>query len=171
MARLFRRILVPHDFSKPATYALRVAADLARAHRGRLTVLHVVAPFSAVTPFPAMEGPAYIPPVDIKAERKRLEALVRRTLGDRPPVRVGCDAVVGDPHRQIVEAGRRHDSIVMATEGRTGLSHLLIGSVAEKVVRHATVPVVTVRPRAGRTARRAGARRSRWQRRAARRVR
>jgi nucleotide-binding universal stress UspA family protein len=171
MARLFRRILVPHDFSEPANRALRVAADLARAHRGRLSVLYVAVPFTPVTAFPAMEGAVFVPPVDVKAERKRLETLVRRTVGGRPGRRVACDVVVGDPSSRIVEAGRRHDAIVMATEGRTGLSHLLIGSVAEKVVRHATVPVLTVRPRAAKRVARARAGRSRRPRRAARRIR
>lgn len=163
MARLFRKILVPHDFSDPATQALRVAADLAARHRGRLTVLHVIVPFTPVAAFPPMEGAVYMPPLDVKAERKRLEDLVRRTLGRRR-LRVTSDVVLGDPSQRIVAAGRRHDVIVMATEGRTGLSHLLIGSVAEKVVRHATVPVLTVRPparRRGRRSRRRVTRRSR----------
>jgi nucleotide-binding universal stress UspA family protein len=153
MARLFRKILVPHDFSEPASAALRVAADLAAAHHGRVTVLHVVVPFSPVTGFPPMEGAVWIPPPDVATERKRLAGLVAKVVrGNR--VRVTCDAVLGDPYQRIVDAAKRHDSIVMATEGRTGLSHLLIGSVAEKVVRHATVPVLPVRPAARRRARR-----------------
>ena len=52
---------------------------------------------------------------------------------------------IGDASQRIVEAARRSDSIVMATSGRTGLAHFLIGSVAERVVRHATVPVLTLR--------------------------
>ena len=150
--QLFRRILVPHDFSAHATRALTVAADLAREHRGRLIVLHVVTPFHPVTGFPE-DGAVVIPELDdvLTGERDRLEALVRRTLG-RMKVRVECHVTIGDPFHRIVDTARRADAIVMATAGRTGLSRLVIGSVAEKVVRHARVPVLTVRPAPARAA-------------------
>jgi nucleotide-binding universal stress UspA family protein len=172
MARLFRSILVPHDFSEPANHALRVAAELAGTQRGgRITVLHVVVPFVPVAALPPMDGTVYVPPPSVAGERKHLEAAVKKALGARR-VRVRCDAVLGDPYQRIVAAGRRHDAIVMATSGRTGLSHLLIGSVAEKVVRHATVPVITVRPDAARkAARRSSGGRRKRARRAARRTR
>jgi universal stress protein A len=57
---------------------------------------------------------------------------------------VDVRVVVGDPASQIVEASRRAGAVIMATEGRTGLAHLLIGSVAEKVVRHSPRPVLTL---------------------------
>ncbi|TMB48311.1 MAG: universal stress protein [Deltaproteobacteria bacterium] len=69
--------------------------------------------------------------------------------GARAP-RTRCRVVLGDPLQRILAAARDADSIVIATAGRTGLSHLLIGSVAEKVVRHAPVPVLTIRPPAKR---------------------
>lgn len=154
MPKLFRRILVPHDFSPHATQALRTAAELAGGRGARLLVLHAIVPFHPVTGFPPAEPGTWIPPGDLIAnERRRLEALVRRTLPRRGALRVDCRVVVGDPFQRIVHAARSVDSIVMATAGRTGLSHLLIGSVAEKVVRHAPVPVLTLRPRG----RRAGA--------------
>jgi nucleotide-binding universal stress UspA family protein len=143
--KLFRRILVPHDFSAPATRALAVAAQLARAHRGRLLVLHVVGPFHPATALPT-EAPAWVPePELIEGERRRLERIVSDTVGRRGGPPAECRIVIGDPFRRIADATRGVDSIVMATAGRTGLSHLLIGSVAEKVVRHARVPVLTVR--------------------------
>ncbi len=148
MPSLFRRILVPHDFSEHATKALRLAAELAAKHRGRLAVLHAITPFTPVTAFPAAEEMAWIPPADmVSEERRRLEALVTKTLA-RCRVRANVRVVIGDPFQRIVEAARTADLIVMATAGRTGLSHLLIGSVAEKVVRHAPVPVLTLRPAA-----------------------
>jgi nucleotide-binding universal stress UspA family protein len=58
---------------------------------------------------------------------------------------VDAKIMVGDPYQRIIEAARGMDAIVMSTAGRTGLSHLLIGSVAEKVVRHSPIPVVTLR--------------------------
>jgi universal stress protein A len=139
---LFRQVLVPHDFSEHATRALRVAAELA-GHGGRIVVLHVVTPFHPVTGLPE-EAMVWRPETDVlAAERRRLEALVRKTLR-RAAARVECCVALGDPYHRIVDAARRADAIVMATAGRTGLAHLVIGSVAEKVVRHAPVPVLTL---------------------------
>jgi nucleotide-binding universal stress UspA family protein len=146
---IFRRILVPHDFSDAATEALAVARGLANQHRGRLTVLHVVAPYQPVTMLPEVAG--WISDREIVAGAKRsLNELVRRELRGRgaPPFRFHVE--LGDPATRILDAARNADCIVMATEGRTGLSHLLIGSIAEKVVRHSPVPVLTIRPRKGR---------------------
>ena len=71
-------------------------------------------------------------------------------------MKVAHRVVIGVPLQQILTAARDADSIVMATMGRSGLVHALLGSVAEKVVRHAPIPVLTVRAgRAGRRARRA----------------
>ncbi|HJQ85082.1 MAG TPA: universal stress protein, partial [Candidatus Binatia bacterium] len=107
----FRRILVPHDFSTPATRALRVAAELAREHRGRLLVLHVVAPFHPATGHPE-ERVAVTPELDVmKAERRRLEALVARTLGRRRTP-VTCRVELGDPYHRIADAARGVDAIV-----------------------------------------------------------
>ena len=153
MADLFRTVLVPHDFSSPATRALRLAADLASA-RSRILVLHVITPYP-VTGLPPAELP-YIPPPNLATEtKKQLEVLVRRTLGARRGV--DSRVVVGDPAGRIVDAARRATCVVMATQGRTGLAHFLIGSVAEKVVRHSPRPVLTVRAApAGHGARAAG---------------
>lgn len=145
-APIFRRILVPHDFSHQATVALKAAARLAREHDGTLTVLHVVVPFYVPADVPfgfaadAMPSPAAFVP----EQRKRLESLVQKALGTDAP-RVAYRVDVGDASQCILDAARRADSIVMSTSGRSGLSHLLIGSVAEKVVRHANVPVLTIR--------------------------
>ena len=143
MADLFRSILVPHDFSPPATRALRLAADLA-SPRSRIVLLHVVIPYPVMGVTPG-EVP-YVPPETLVADAKqRLETLARRTVGRRR--RLETRVVVGDPATSIFEAARRASCVVMATRGRTGLAHLLIGSVAEKVVRHSPVPVLTVRRR------------------------
>jgi len=150
MRTLFRKILVPHDLSDYASRALALAAELARVHRGELTVLHVIAPYQPVLGSP--EGVTWnLREEDIiTSARRSLEEMVARVLkGARAP-RTRCRVVLGDPLQRILTAARDADSIVIATAGRTGLSHLLIGSVAEKVVRHAPVPVLTIRPRAER---------------------
>jgi len=160
VANLFRRILVPHDFSEHATRALKVAAGLASGRGARLSVLHV-APIYPMTGFPGVagEGVVWFTPADIVAqEQGRLEALVRRVLGRRRSPSVTCRVVVGDPAQQILEAARNADSIVMSTQGRTGLSHVLIGSVSENVVRHSPRPVLTLRAPAVRERRRGRAR-------------
>jgi universal stress protein A len=143
---LFSTILVPHDASAPATHALHVAADLARRSGGRLIVLRAIAPFVPFSDLGSAEGSGWIPPEDVVGlELASLERLVTKTLGkEAPPAE--CRVVVGSPYETIIDAARDADSIVMATHGRTGLEHLLIGSVAEKVVRHAPVPVLTIRP-------------------------
>jgi nucleotide-binding universal stress UspA family protein len=152
---LFRRILVPHDFSQHATRALRLAAELARKHGGRLVVLHVITPFQPITALPD-GGVAWLPDKELLGgERRHLQALVARTLKGPKAPPFTCRVEIGDPSHRITDAARGADSIVMATAGRTGLSHLLIGSVAEKVVRHAPVPVLTVRPAAVRAIARA----------------
>lgn len=146
MAQLFSKILVPHDASAPATHALGVAADLALRTGGRLIVLRAIAPF---LPFPELgstEGSGWIPPEDVVAlELASLERAVAKALPKSAPP-VECRVVVGPPYETILAAAADADSIVMATHGRTGLAHVLIGSVAEKIVRHAPVPVLTIRP-------------------------
>ena len=151
MGTPFRRILVPHDFSEPADAALEIAIDLAAAQGARLEVLHVVEPFH-----PPPEVVAWLREAQqIGPQLKRLEDLVAARVGRRR-VSFRCKVVVGYPIDSILEAGRDVDLIIMATQGRTGIPHLLIGSVAERVVRHATKPVLTVR--AGGRARRASRR-------------
>ena len=152
---LFRRILVPHDFSDAAAHAFRVAVQLAKRHRGRLTVLHVVPPYQPMTYVP--EVSVWVPDADIvKGTRRSLVDVVRRGLRGRGAPRARVDVQLGDPATKIVAAAKGADCIVMSTEGRTGLAHLLIGSVAEKVVRHSPVPVLTVRPPAAKSRRRGG---------------
>ena len=138
---LFRHILVPHDFSEQATAALKTAGRLASEHGGRLTVLYTLVPFY----MPADVSFAMPPPGDLAAEyQRRLERVVTKTLGrNRPPVTARVE--IGEAAQRIIDAAHRADSIVMATSGRSGFSRLLIGSVAERVVRHATVPVLTLR--------------------------
>lgn len=159
MAQLFSKILVPHDASAPATHALRVAAELALRTGGRLVVLRAIAPFLPFSDLGSAEGSGWIPPEDVVAtELDSLERLVKKALAKSAPP-IECRVVVGSPYETIMDAARDVDSIVMATHGRTGLEHILIGSIAEKVIRHAPVPVLTIRPpSATRRERRKGAR-------------
>ena len=157
--RLFARVLVPFDFSDHATRALEVAAGLA-GPAGTVTVLHATPPV-----YTSMGGPAadlaWTPPPEMIGDlRRQLEALVTRVLGREEASRVRCRVVPADPVTAILDAAKRADAIVMTTLGRTGLGHLLMGSVAEKVVRHATIPVLTLHPAAAKRLARKGASKS-----------
>lgn len=154
----FKRILAPVDFSDHASRALVGAAELAAHFSARLYVLHVVAPVPLIDPVSSGDfglgapmGP--IGGMDIGAyqeqlvagSRNSLEKLAKQTVPEGVEVEVVTE--IGDAATIIVEVAdrRKIDCIVMATHGLTGLSHLLMGSVAEKVVRHALVPVLIVR--------------------------
>jgi nucleotide-binding universal stress UspA family protein len=143
MTRL-RRLLVPHDLSSKADDALGVAADLA-GPEGELLVLHAVMP---IVPMVAdlMAVPAYVPVDEMVADAKRyLERVVAQRVGGRGPKTTIKVVVGGDPYRCIIDHTRDRDAVVMSTRGRTGLAHLVIGSVAEKTVRHSPIPVLTIR--------------------------
>jgi len=155
----FTRILVPHDFSEPATTALRFATRLLPPG-GQLLVLHVVVPFVPVTDIPPMGLSAYIAPGELVAgAQKQLNRAIAKALPPKQGARVESKVVIGDPYQRIMAATRGMDAIVMSTAGRTGLAHLLIGSVTEKVVRHSPIPVITLRGSAARKGARKKARR------------
>ena len=139
------RILVPTDFSQPADEALDYAFRLSQTLGATVSVVHVF-----VDPFePTLYAEQYIPmPQEIRDEvldqvRRRLSECVAR--GGR--ANVTSAILAGAPARAIVDSARdQHaDLIVMGTHGRHGMAHLLLGSVAERVVRTATCPVLTVR--------------------------
>ena len=149
---MLRKILCAHDLSESSDPALRVAVDLAEALHAELTVLFAAALTTPVPPSEwfRVEGED----LDVLAERLRSsgEAELTRRVGEvqgsrRLPITVV--AATGEPGDIILETGQRTGAgvIVMGTHGRKGWQHLLIGSVAERVVRTAPVPVMTVGPR------------------------
>jgi nucleotide-binding universal stress UspA family protein len=149
---MFKRILVPIDFSPPSDAALEYARSLAGRYGASLHLLHV-----AEDPYRAFySAEIFVPQVEGLREEilsdtaKRLTARVRPT--DVTELRATAESIIGTPAGSIVEyaAGRDIDLIVMGTHGRGGMAHLLMGSVAERVVRTAPCPVFTVRE--GRTA-------------------
>lgn len=142
---LFGRILVPYDFSSSAARALGVAADLAERHHGTLLVVHAIPPI-----YPTHGRPLVPAATELAAVGARLAEVVGRAVKGRRIARVRSWVAVGPPVGCILEASTKADAIVMGTLGRSGLPHLLLGSVAERVVRHADVPVLTVRAKARR---------------------
>lgn len=143
----FQRLLVPHDFSPHSDRALKFAAALAGS-KGELLVLHAVTPIVPITDF----GPGVgfdIPIDELVASARQVLVRVVAGLGPRGP-KTTVKVEVGDPYGRIMANTRGMDAIVISTMGRTGLSHLVIGSVAEKIVRHSPIPVLTLGPRAAR---------------------
>lgn len=145
---MFSRILVPTDFSAPSEAALEYARILAAKFGSSLRILHVI---DDPTGSSAFVADGYAPSTDdirhslLDQARTRLDHLVN--LDDRSRYHAHADAVLGQPAAAIVDYATATGSglIVMGTHGRTGLAHLLMGSVAEQVVRTAPCPVLTVR--------------------------
>jgi nucleotide-binding universal stress UspA family protein len=139
------RILVPSDFSECSDAAVRYGVELARKFGATLHLLHVVQD-PATQPW-AAEGFA-VPLLEAvdqwqKDAKTRLEASIPR--GDGVTAVVTC--TIASPFPEILRyaAENEIDLIVMGTHGRGGVSHILLGSIAEKVVRRAPCPVLTVR--------------------------
>ena len=137
-----RTILHPTDFSAPSAYAFQMACALARDYHARLIVLHVEPP-----PVAALGGMLAVPPLPEEYDRENLETQLRRIQPSDPAVRVEHRLVAGDPVAEILRAAQEQacDLIVMGTNGRTGLGRLLMGSVAEHVVRKAPCLVLTLK--------------------------
>ena len=148
--RAIHKILHPTDFSKGADAATELAIEMARRFEAELTFLHVYAAPVQMGPF----GDGYALPPDLilklqeDAERA-LQGLHKRAT--QAGVRSRTVSLDGNVSDIIVSlAGEGMDLIVMGTHGRTGVKHLLLGSVAERILRSAPCPVLTVRETAGR---------------------
>ena len=144
--RGLRSILAPTDFSHHALVALRHARELADYYDAHLDVVHVI----EETVYPAFYNltaySIYDTQPDLEEQaRKQLRKMYREVFG--PEKNVDFHVLTGHAAQSITEFAREqgHDMIVMATHGLTGLAHLFIGSVAEKVVRTAPCPVFTVK--------------------------
>ena len=160
-------ILVPIDYSEDARQALQWGASIAAKYGAKLLLLHVI-PKAVEEISPS--GPEWITPlsppayyyegmapgsrgrstepiiIDLQEQAvAQLSDFAHASLKDPVPMHV--QVVVGRPAAEIVRVAReqRVDLIVMGTHGRTGLRHLLLGSVAEEVTRQAPCPVFTVR--------------------------
>jgi nucleotide-binding universal stress UspA family protein len=147
MAIAIRRILLPTDFSTYSAAATKYACELAGLFGAELHLLHTLEVHQAATPGFGMglALPQYVHESRAVAEKALAGVLDPQWAAGRKVVRA---VVEGSPKAEIVRYARTHeiDVIVLATHGRTGLAHVLIGSVAESVVRTAPCPVLTVRP-------------------------
>jgi nucleotide-binding universal stress UspA family protein len=138
---MFKHILVPTDFGEPAQAAFDTAVALAQKFASRLTVVHVY-PIVPGMPY----GSAFVWPAERIAAAAR-EALAQYMIAAQAR-HSGCESMLrpGFPGEEIVAAAAESgaDLIVMGTHGRRGLPRMLLGSTAERVVRTAAVPVLTV---------------------------
>lgn len=148
---MFARILFPTDFSECSAAAAGAARLLAERFGGRILILHVLD--EAVAADPMFRGELPLATVRIRMETFAHESM-DAFLGDHFAGFENFDTMfaTGIPHREIVRSAREaaSDLIVIGTHGRTGVEHVLFGSTAEKVVRMAPCPVLTVR-QAGRS--------------------
>jgi len=138
----FKTVLHPTDFSSSASEALQIASSLALQHGARLILLHVAQ--RPVTSIGGMPVPPPPPPViDWCVLKVQLDAIAAGIKG----VAVDARLAEGEPAVVIVDLARETgaDLIVIGSHGRSGLSRLLMGSVAEHVVRNASCPVLTVK--------------------------
>lgn len=144
---MFSRILLPTDFSDCSVEAARVARRLADRFDSRVRILHVLDE-------PLVLDPMVRGDVPVDLIRSRMERFARDGLESfvashfAGAGNVATMLAAGIPHKEIVKAARETgaDLIVIGTHGRTGVEHVLFGSTAEKVVRMAPCPVLTVRP-------------------------
>jgi nucleotide-binding universal stress UspA family protein len=142
-----RRILAPTDFSDRSLPAIQLAVELARHFSAELVTAHVMTPVMTAGPAVAGQSPMNY---DVYREalvgdsRQRLDELTAKIV----PAEVSCRSEVrwGSPAETIVELADSNgcDLIVISTRGATGLSRFVAGSVTEKVVRTADMPVLTV---------------------------
>lgn len=148
---MWKKILVPHDLSEGAAHALQIATVEARAHAAHVVLLHVV---EMIPQFgrdaTMMVRPGTTQQMSVTAYQREMgeaELAPIATALRGEGLAVTVDVRVGVPVEEILGAAAEHgvDVIVMGTHGRTGLRRMIAGSVAEKILRASSVPVLTVR--------------------------
>jgi nucleotide-binding universal stress UspA family protein len=145
--RPIKRILVPIDLSENSLRALALARDLARAFGARITALQAFEPPTLGASGPEVAGTGYVVEHYEAAEREAFDAAVGGF--DWNGVTHATLFEHGDPAERVLAHQAEHDLVVLGTHGRTGLSAVLLGSVAHSVLRSATIPVLALRQKKG----------------------
>ncbi len=139
---LFKKILIPTDGSEYTKAAVRKGLEMAKATGGEVTALYVVDQTSFIN-FP-MDSTIVSVYTLLEKEGEEAMEFVKKEA-EALGVKITTRIEEGSPSRKIVDLSADHDLVVMGTLGRTGFSKLLLGSVAERVVRFAKCPVLVVR--------------------------
>jgi nucleotide-binding universal stress UspA family protein len=143
----FKKILCPTDFSEPSYKALEVAIDLAAHFSAELHLLNVIAPVPPITPGPA-PSVGFNVALYQKELQKSAERNLKKVVEEKIPKKISVRSFIeqGIPGDKIAETAEKVkvDLIVIAKHGMTGWRHLIFGSVAEKVLRTASCPVLAV---------------------------
>lgn len=142
---MYKKILIAMDESRHSEEVKKHGIMLAKVLGASVTVLYVVEEIIYVPPSPYLSPPPITPSLTQSQEegKKIVEKVIEK--GKEMGVKVTPIITVGHPASEIIEHAKDHDLVVMGTLGRSGIVSLLIGSVAEKVVRHAPVPVLVIR--------------------------
>ncbi len=146
----WNRIIYPTDFSSAAEVVFDTAQRLARDSDSLLLIVHVVEPVAAATPG-TVAPPVTLGGTDLsQSQREAIEQAreeLRKVVPADPAIRFEHRVTEGPASDGILDLAKQEqaDVIVMGTHGRTGVKRLLMGSVAEKIVRHAQCPVLTMR--------------------------
>ncbi len=142
LAKLFRNILCPIDFDANSPVALEFAGKIAQETSAKIYLLHVVPWTVAAVPLDASQVLAELK----QSATTRLRQLAKEKLDGRVANEIVV-TVATDPGSEVARIAKewKADVVIMATHGRKGLSHLVLGSVAERVVREAPCPVLSLR--------------------------
>ncbi|MBN1999501.1 universal stress protein [candidate division KSB1 bacterium] len=140
-------ILCPTDFSDFSLQALKFASDLAQIFSAKLYIVNVV------TPLPVLETPVNVG-FDPNRFQKEMQIHAQKTIKNfskkfvHPDVTTETIVAIGSEVDEILNVGKEKqvDLLVLATHGKSGIERLFFGSVAEKIIRHSTFPVLTIRP-------------------------
>lgn len=144
---MFKKILCPIDFSEFTDETLLYALDIAKKYDAELHLIHVIPNLNYFTPYES-----FFTPENLIVVEKNMEAEVNKDFEDiMKKIDVPVKKVVknGAAFVEIIDYAKSEsiDLIIIGTHGRTGLEHILIGSVAERVIRKSPCPVLTVRPK------------------------
>jgi len=143
---MIKKILIPTDFSSSAMHALKYAVEFNKSFNARLYILHVLQDITDFSEFNL--SPTILPQLYAEFEQNathKLEEIVNHLV----PKDTACDTYIihGVPFFEIIQFSKDEgiDLIIMGSHGRTGIKHVLFGSTAEKVVKKAACPVLTIK--------------------------
>jgi len=141
------RILFPTDFSSTAEHALKYALSFASEHKAKLYVMHVIS--DSYSPVVFGEDGESVAPPSLETMEAKAKKLMQQLIPERymKELKIEYIIVQGGPLKEILKSVKEHniDLLTMATHGRKGISHILMGSLAEKVVQMAPCPVLTIK--------------------------